>query len=156
MRETHSQNVKTQLGSPRLRKPDRPVSTLESFSTNSGVNKSRRHCKGVAQSSRHRTGKRGLGEGHSGWGLGLEHRGLGPHAVLSLMAPGLHTRRDGFPTARQALGHHRVWGAVTWRCWISLSTAALRVALTLAGDLQRKGPLRGQPLRLSCSLTLQV
>ena len=50
-------------------------------------------------------------DSHSGWGLGLEHRGLGHRAVLSLMAPGLHTRRDGIPTAGQALGHHRVWGA---------------------------------------------
>ena len=83
-------------------------------------------------------------------------QGSRPSRCAQFDSPGLHTRRDGVPTARQALGHHRVWGAVTWCCWISLSTAALRVPITLAGDLQRKGPLRGQLLRLSWSLTLQA
>lgn len=39
------------------------------------------------------------------------------------MAPGYTLDEMGFQQPRQALGHHRAWGAVTWCCWISLSTA---------------------------------
>lgn len=72
---------------------------------------------------------------------------LGPHPVLTSMAPGVtpQTRWDSYSRAGSG-GITGAWGAGRRWCWISQRLqVAPSVTLTLAGALHRKGPNRAQP-----------
>ena len=77
--------------------------------------------------------------GGSDWITGVS----GPRPVLTLMAPGLHPRRDGIPTAEQALGASQVHGEQPVVLDFTAFTAGTFSDLNLGRRSSKERPQRG-------------